>query len=61
MVPRIHDYLDAGVEWIWVIDPYDRTALIYSKQDPSGNAATVLRTVNPVIEIPLESVLTAQE
>ncbi len=56
MVPKIRDYFDAGVEWIWLIDPYEKTALVYSKKDPAGNAATVLRTENPKIEIPVEAV-----
>ena len=55
MVPKIEEYLSIGVEWVWVIDPEDKAALIYSRQHPEGTAATVLRTENPAIEIPLES------
>ena len=57
MVPRIRDYFDAGVEWVWLIDTEERIALVYSRQNPLGESVTVLRTDNPVIEIPLESLL----
>ena len=55
MVPKIEEYLSIGVEWVWVIDPQEKAALIYSRQHPEGTAATVLRTENPSIKIPLES------
>lgn len=55
MVPKIEEYLSIGVEWVWVIDPEEKAALIYSRQHPEGASATVLRTENPAIEIPLES------
>lgn len=54
MVPKIEDYLSTGVEWVWVIDPEEKAALIYSRKHPEGMAATTLRTENPDIEIPLE-------
>jgi len=57
MAPRIHDYFDAGVEWVWLIDTEERIALVYSRQNPLGESVAVLRTDNPVIEIPLESLL----
>jgi Uma2 family endonuclease len=55
MVPKLEEYLSIGVEWIWVIDPQEKAALYYSRQEPQGTACTVLRTENPKIEIPLES------
>ena len=58
MVLRISDYLTAGIEYVWVIDPYDRVGLMFSKQSPIGVSVEVLRTENPTIEIPLETVLT---
>lgn len=61
MVPKIHDYFDAGVEWVWIIDPEERTALLYSRAQPLGDAVTVLRTENPTIEIPLDTVLVPQD
>lgn len=53
MVPKIEEYLSIGVEWVWVIDPEERAALIYSREHPEGMAAVTLRTGNPTIEIPL--------
>jgi Uma2 family endonuclease len=56
----VRDYLSIGTEWIWLIDPEERKALCYSHQDPAGCFCDVLRTENPVIEIPLESALEPQ-
>ena len=53
--PKIQEYLSIGVDWVWVIDPDEKRALIYSQQHPGGALADVLRTENPTIEIPLES------
>jgi len=40
---------------IWLIDPFDRKALSYSKQDPVGKLVDLLTTESPRLEIPLES------
>jgi Uma2 family endonuclease len=57
MLPKIREYLELGVEWVWLIDPEKRQALCFSPQDPAGGPCDVLRTENPAIEIPLETVL----
>ena len=57
MQPKIQEYLSIGVEYVWLIDPEERRALIYSPQVPTGQLTEVLRTENPAIEIPLASVL----
>jgi Uma2 family endonuclease len=54
MQPKIQEYLAIGVEWVWVIDPEEKRALVYNKSNPAGELAEVLRTENPKIEIPLE-------
>lgn len=54
---KIGEYLEIGVEYVWLIDPEQRQALIYTQQQPAGKLADVLATDNPGIEIPLESVL----
>jgi Uma2 family endonuclease len=54
MQPKIQEYLSIGVEWVWVIDPEEKRALVYSQRNPAGELAEVLRTENPKIEIPLE-------
>ena len=53
MLPKIQEYLSHGVEWIWVIDLEEQTALCFSRQNPAGSVCDVLRTENPHIEIPL--------
>jgi Uma2 family endonuclease len=56
MQPKIQEYLSIGVEWVWVIDPEEKRALVYSQSNPAGELAEVLRTGNPKIEIPLEEI-----
>jgi Uma2 family endonuclease len=51
---KIQEYLSTGVEWVWVIDPEERAALVYSREHPEGAPATTLFTANPEIRIPLE-------
>jgi len=53
MLPKIQEYLSIGVEWVWVIDPEEKSALSYSQTNPAGAVCDVLRTENPAIEIPL--------
>jgi len=55
MQPKIQEYLGIDVDHAWLIDPYDRKALSYSKEDPVGKLADVLKTVGPHLEIPLET------
>jgi len=59
VVPRIADYLQVGVQWAWLIDPYEGNALIYSQSDPTGKLTDVLYTADPRIEIPLADALAA--
>ena len=59
MQPKIQEYLSIGVEYVWLIDPEERRALVYSQQVPGGRLEEVLRTENPRIEILLASVLPA--
>ena len=53
MLPKIQEYLSIGVEWVWVIDPEEKSALSYSQTNPAGAVCDVLRTENHAIEIPL--------
>jgi Uma2 family endonuclease len=53
MLPKIQEYLSIGVEWIWIVDPQEQSALLYSQQNPAGALCDILRTENPAIEIPL--------
>src|SRR6266853_4481338 len=36
MTPKIQEYLSIGVEWVWVIDPQEKSALSFSKSQPAG-------------------------
>jgi Uma2 family endonuclease len=56
MQPKIQEYLSIGVEWIWLVDPDEKTAICYSREKPGGELVDALRTDNPVIEIPLATV-----
>jgi Uma2 family endonuclease len=56
MLPKIQEYLSIGVEWVWVIDPDEKSALSYSQKNPAGALCGVLLTENPAIEIPLSRV-----
>jgi Uma2 family endonuclease len=55
MLPKIQEYLGIGVEWVWLIDPFERKALAYSQQNKAGVLTEVLTTENPSIEIALET------
>jgi len=57
MQPKIAEYLAIGVEWIWLIDPIEKSALCYSQRNPTGALSEVLHTENPTIEIPLAEAL----
>jgi len=60
MQEKVQDYFSIGVEWIWLLDPQEKKAIVYSRQAPGGIVTQVLRTENPALEIPLEAVLTPQ-
>jgi Uma2 family endonuclease len=53
MLPKIQEYLSIGVEWIWIVDPQEQSALLYSQKNPAGAVCDILRAENPAIEIPL--------
>jgi len=57
MHPKIAEYLSIGVEWIWLVDPIEKSAICYSQRNPAGILSELLRTENPAIEIPLTAAL----
>ena len=59
MQPKIQEYFSIGVEWIWLVDPDERKAICYSRQNPAGTIVEILRTENPAIDIPLAEVFAA--
>ena len=56
--PKIQEYLSLGVEHVWLVDPFERRALTYSRQDPAGRLTNLLETKNPRIEIAVEDLWT---
>jgi Uma2 family endonuclease len=58
METKIDDYFSFGVRYVWLIDPGQKTAWIYTaerKREP----ATVLTTEQPSLSIPLEELFAA--
>jgi Uma2 family endonuclease len=53
---KIRDYLDIGVPYVWVIDPYSRKAWTYTSAGAVEVKDGMLRTNNPDIEMPLSEV-----
>ncbi len=56
MQVKIQDYLAAGVEWIWILDPEEKQGMVYCPANPLGTLTEVLRTQNPALEVPLVQV-----
>jgi Uma2 family endonuclease len=57
MREKIGDYLRMGVRYVWVVDPYSRTAWTYSSEGSFEARDGVLRTKDPDIVMPLSEVL----
>ncbi len=56
MLERIHDYLEFGVAYVWVIDPRTQRAWTYTRQEIREVTDGVLRTVNPDIAVPFAEI-----
>jgi Uma2 family endonuclease len=50
---KIADYIDFGVPCVWLIDPFRRTAILYTATEFDSSADGILRTQNPDIALPL--------
>jgi Uma2 family endonuclease len=54
---RINDYLDMGVPYIWVLDPETRKAFCATSTERLVEVTDgILRTENPVLEVPLNEI-----
>lgn len=53
---KVSEYLKAGIEHVWVLDPIERSALAHSQADPAGQEATTLTTQNPAMEFSLAAI-----
>jgi Uma2 family endonuclease len=52
---KIADYLKFGVPYVWVLDPPERRAFVHTNTGMREVTDGVLRTEDPVIEVPLEA------
>jgi Uma2 family endonuclease len=50
---KIADYLGMGVPFVWLIDPRNRKATIYTATEALPMVDGILRTQNPDLEVPL--------
>lgn len=57
---RIDDYLRAGVPFVWLIDPLDRRAWIYTSVSIREVNDGILRTESPGLAVPLASLFEDQ-
>ncbi len=55
MQKKVAEYLAFGVGYVWVLDPESKEAFAYTTNG-FEKVSTVLRTENPVIEIPLTEI-----
>jgi Uma2 family endonuclease len=56
---KIDDYLNFGVRYIWVINPWSRRAWTYHKEGSREVKDGVLRAENPALAIPLAELFAA--
>ena len=57
LMEKIDDYRSFGISWVWVIDPESHRGEIYTAHGMKEARDGVMRTVDPVIEIPLPEIL----
>ena len=60
MTGKVQEYLNAGVEFVWIIDPYDGKAMMCSLQHPAPQLTELLYTEDPPIELKLAEILNPQ-
>ena len=53
MQPKVQEYLAMGVSFVWVVDPYERQALVYTSDSPGGTPSLTLHTHEPNLSIEL--------
>jgi Uma2 family endonuclease len=56
MLRKIADYLNYGVQYVWVLDPQTRKAFAHTNSGMHEATDGVLRTENPAIEIPVNQI-----
>jgi Uma2 family endonuclease len=58
---RIDDYLEFGVQYVWVIDPRKRRGWVHSMEGAREAKDGILRTTAPEITVPLAEIFRALE
>jgi Uma2 family endonuclease len=54
---RVTDYLEMGVPYVWVLDPKTKRTYVATSAESLHEVKTnVLRTENPVLELPLDEI-----
>jgi Uma2 family endonuclease len=56
---KVHDYLNFGIPNVWVIDPYERQAFLYTPEARFEARDLILRTRESNIELPLPEIFGA--
>jgi Uma2 family endonuclease len=58
---RIDDYLKFGVAYVWLINPVNHRAWVYTANGVEEIQDGILRTENPTIEVPLAEIYAGLE
>jgi Uma2 family endonuclease len=58
---RLQEYLDMGVPFVWLLDPFSHAAWIYSSAGKQAVTDGMLRTSQPDILVPLAELFAASE
>lgn len=53
---KVADYIAFGVQYVWVLDPVRKKAIVYTDRDILELDHGVLRTENPAIEVPVSEI-----
>ena len=53
-VHYVQPRIGMGVEFVWLLDPYEREALVYTPDEAGGAPADTLETGNPSLSIALD-------
>lgn len=57
MQDRMDDYLNAGVKYVWVVNPITQRGYVHTSEGSREAKDGLLRTENPRIEVPLAEAL----
>lgn len=58
---RLQEYLDMGVQYVWLVNPFTHAAWIYSGAGKQTVTDGLLRTSEPDILVPLDELFAAAE